>query len=163
MRRDGVEFRHWGRRRPSVALVAARRQTSSTPASTRCRRGLQYVEFQCVIDGRKGAAKPLATETDHSPWDMLREFAGVKDHEGLRSYVRSLEMSNVMRAILRLEADDQQTVLTTVAPSEAAVVDAVPMVRGWRRQALGHAVACLAEPVARPMCGPARLGRGLVH
>lgn len=60
----------------------------------------------------------LVNETD--PWDRLRELADASDSRGLETYFEALEPSEAVRAILRLDSDYQEKVLTNLAPADAA-------------------------------------------
>ncbi len=62
----------------------------------------------------------MATETETRPWERLREFADTQDTAGLEAYLSSLDASEAVRAILRLDGDVQEKVLTTLSPAEAA-------------------------------------------
>jgi magnesium transporter len=62
----------------------------------------------------------MTVETDRKAWERLRELAAADDRAGLDAAIRAMEPSEAIRAILRLEDDDQQAVLTTLSPPEAA-------------------------------------------
>ncbi len=62
----------------------------------------------------------MTIETDRQYLDRIRELAAADDREGLDAAISALEPSEAIRAILRLEAEDQQSVLTTLSPPEAA-------------------------------------------
>jgi magnesium transporter len=62
----------------------------------------------------------MTTETETRPWERLRDFADAEDAAGLEIYLSSLEPSEAVRAILRLDADRQERVMTTLSPAEAA-------------------------------------------
>ena len=62
----------------------------------------------------------MTTETDRQSWEHIRELAAADDRAGLDAAISALEPTEAIRAILRLEASDQQAVLTTLSPPEAA-------------------------------------------
>ncbi len=62
----------------------------------------------------------MATETETRPWERLREFAESQDSIALKAYLSSLEPSEAVRAILRLDGDIQEKVLINLSPAEAA-------------------------------------------
>jgi magnesium transporter len=62
----------------------------------------------------------MTTETDRRSWEHLRELAAADDRAGLDAVISSMEPSEAIRAILRLEPEDQEAVLTTLSPPEAA-------------------------------------------
>jgi magnesium transporter len=69
----------------------------------------------------------MTAETDRQSWERIRELAAAEDRNGLDAVVRSMDPSEAIRAILRLEPDDQEAVLTTLSPPEAAdIIEDVP-------------------------------------
>lgn len=62
----------------------------------------------------------MATETETRPWDQLRDLANGEDVAGLEAFLSSLEPTEAVRAILRLDSDAQEKVLTTLSPVNAA-------------------------------------------
>ena len=62
----------------------------------------------------------MTVETDRQYLERIRELAAADDREGLDAAIGALEPSEAIRAILRLDAEDQQSVLTTLSPPEAA-------------------------------------------
>jgi magnesium transporter len=62
----------------------------------------------------------MTVESDRQSWERIRELAAADDRAGLDAVVQSMEPTEVIRAILRLEPDDQQAVLSTLWPPEAA-------------------------------------------
>ncbi len=66
-------------------------------------------------------------ENQSSPWDKFKLLAEARDKQALESYIASLEAGEAIRAILRLDADDQEKVLTTLSPAEAAdLIEDIP-------------------------------------
>ncbi len=61
-----------------------------------------------------------SSRADRQSLEHIRELAAAEDREGLDAVISALEPSEAIRAILRLEAEDQQSVLTTLSPPEAA-------------------------------------------
>ena len=69
----------------------------------------------------------MMIETEVSSWEKLRELADSSDARGLESYLESLEPSEAVRAILRLDPEDQEKVLTGLAPADAAdLIEDIP-------------------------------------
>ncbi|MGD8683516.1 MAG: magnesium transporter [Chloroflexota bacterium] len=62
----------------------------------------------------------MTVETDRRSWEHLRELAAAHDREGLDAAIEAMEPDEAVRAILRLEPEDQQALLTTLSPPEAA-------------------------------------------
>ena len=62
----------------------------------------------------------MTIETDRRSWEELRELAATGDREGLDAAIGAMEPDEAVRAILRLEPEDQQALLTTLSPPEAA-------------------------------------------
>ena len=61
------------------------------------------------------------------PWERLRELAQRADTQALESYLDSLPPSEAIRALFRLDSDEQQRVLITLSPAEAAdLVEEIP-------------------------------------
>ncbi|MDH3232349.1 MAG: magnesium transporter [Alphaproteobacteria bacterium] len=60
-------------------------------------------------------------------WDRVRELANAEDPDGLRVFLSTLEPNEAVRAILRLNADEQGKVLTTLSPDDAAdLIEDIP-------------------------------------
>ena len=69
----------------------------------------------------------MSTEIERSSWDRLRELAEADDRAGLDAYLQSLEPSEAIRAILRLDHAAQDAVLTKLSPPEAAdLIEEIP-------------------------------------
>jgi len=69
----------------------------------------------------------MTTETETHPWERLRSYAEESDSAGLESFISSLEPSEAVRAILRLDFALQEKVLVTLSPDEAAdLIEDVP-------------------------------------
>jgi len=69
----------------------------------------------------------MTVQTDDKPWDRLRELADSGATKELEAFVDSLVPSEAVRAILRLDRSDQQLVLTTLTPAEAAeLIEDIP-------------------------------------
>lgn len=62
----------------------------------------------------------MTVETDRQSWEHLRELAAARDREGLDAAIDAMEPDEAVRAILRLDPEDQQALLTTLSPPEAA-------------------------------------------
>ncbi len=62
----------------------------------------------------------MTVETDRQSWEHLRELAAAEDREALDAAIGAMEPSEAVRAILHLEPEDQQALLTTLSPPEAA-------------------------------------------
>ncbi len=62
----------------------------------------------------------MTIETDRRSWEHLRELAASGDREGLDAAIEAMQPDEAVRAILRLEPEDQQSLLTTLSPPEAA-------------------------------------------
>jgi magnesium transporter len=62
----------------------------------------------------------MTVETDRQAWERLRELAAANDRAGLDAAIETMEPDEAVRAILRLDPDDQQALLTTLSPPEAA-------------------------------------------
>lgn len=62
----------------------------------------------------------MTVETDRQSLERIRELAASEDRAGLDEAIGSMEPSEAIRAILRLENEFQQAVLTTLSPPEAA-------------------------------------------
>lgn len=61
------------------------------------------------------------------PWDRLRDLALAGDRTTLEAMLEDLPASEAVRALLRLDPEDQQRLLTTLDPSDAAeLIDDVP-------------------------------------
>lgn len=57
---------------------------------------------------------------DRKPWDMLRQLAAEDDNAQLRNYVKTIGATETFRAILRLNVDEREKVLTTLSAEDAA-------------------------------------------
>jgi magnesium transporter len=62
----------------------------------------------------------MTIETDRLSWEHLRELAAADDRAGLDAAIGAMDPGEAIRAILRMEPEDQQAVLTTLSPPEAA-------------------------------------------
>jgi magnesium transporter len=69
----------------------------------------------------------MTAEAETYPWERLRGFAEANDGQGLESFLSSLEPSEAVRAILRLDSELQNRILTTLPPADAAaLIEDVP-------------------------------------
>ncbi len=69
----------------------------------------------------------MATETGTQPWEKFRALAEANDSQGLQHLIEALGPSEAMRAMFRLDAEEQERVLTTLTPAEAAeLIDDIP-------------------------------------
>ncbi len=69
----------------------------------------------------------MTVKTDRQSWEHLRDLAAADDRAGLDAAIEAMEPSEAIRAILNLDADDQEAVLTTLSPPEAAdLIEDVP-------------------------------------
>ena len=65
--------------------------------------------------------------TVSEPWVRMRELAELGDAEKLRVYVESLTPSEALRAVLRIDPEIRQTVLTVLSPGDAAnLIEDIP-------------------------------------
>ena len=62
----------------------------------------------------------MTTEPDPRPWDSLIDIAKKGDAQELGQYIESLPAAEAVRAISRLDGDEQSKVLTTIGPEKAA-------------------------------------------
>ncbi len=62
----------------------------------------------------------MTNETDRQAWERLRELAAANDRAALDMAIGAMEPDEAVRAILRLAPEDQQALLTTLSPPEAA-------------------------------------------
>jgi magnesium transporter len=62
----------------------------------------------------------MTVQTDRQSWEHLRELAAANDRDGLDAAISAMEPDEAVRAILRLEPEDQRALLTTLSPPEAA-------------------------------------------
>ena len=65
-------------------------------------------------------AGDIAIETEVQPWDRLHELAERDDPASLSEYIRALDRSDAMRAILRLDPTHRYKVFTALNAEEAA-------------------------------------------
>lgn len=56
------------------------------------------------------------------PWKLLRELIRSGDEPGLESYLHAIEPAETVRAMLRLNADDQEQLLQLLTPDHAAEI-----------------------------------------
>jgi magnesium transporter len=64
---------------------------------------------------------------EERPWDRLRDLALAGDRDALEAILEDLPASEAVRALLRLDPEDQQRLLTTLDPSDAAeLIEDVP-------------------------------------
>ena len=69
----------------------------------------------------------MTTETEQHARERIRELAAEGDRAALDAAITGMDGHEVIRAVLRLEPDDQQAVLTTLSPPEAAdLIEEVP-------------------------------------
>ncbi len=69
----------------------------------------------------------MSIESDSKPWVRLLELAKARDRQGLEAYIASLDPGEAIRAILRLDVEDQEKVITTLSPAEAAeIIEDIP-------------------------------------
>jgi Mg/Co/Ni transporter MgtE len=69
----------------------------------------------------------MDTTIEERPWDKLRDLALVGDRGALEAMLEELPASEVLRALLRLDPEDQRRLLTTLDPSDAAeLIEEVP-------------------------------------
>ena len=69
----------------------------------------------------------MDTTIQERPWDKLRDLALVGDRGALEATLEELPASEVVRALLRLDPEDQRRLLTTLDPSDAAeLIEEVP-------------------------------------
>jgi magnesium transporter len=62
----------------------------------------------------------MTVETDRQAWERLRELAAAEDRAGCDAAIAAMEADEAVRAILRLAPEDQQALLRTLSPPEAA-------------------------------------------
>ncbi len=66
-------------------------------------------------------------QSERPPWKVMEELAESGDRTGLEDYVAAIGPSEAFRAILRVDADCQEKVLTTLSPAEAAdLIEEIP-------------------------------------
>jgi magnesium transporter len=64
---------------------------------------------------------------EERPWDRLRDLALAGDRDALEALLDELPASEAVRALLRLDTEDQQRLLTTLDPADAAdLIEEVP-------------------------------------
>ena len=64
---------------------------------------------------------------ENRPWDKLRDLAFAGDRTALEAMLEDLPASEAVRALLRLDPEDQRRLLTTLDPSDAAeLIEDVP-------------------------------------
>jgi len=69
----------------------------------------------------------METLIEERPWDTLRDLALAGDRRALEILLEDLPASEAVRALLRLNPEDQQRLLITLDPSDAAeLIDEVP-------------------------------------
>jgi magnesium transporter len=62
-----------------------------------------------------------------APWRRCLELADARDTQGLETYVASLGTGEAVRAVLRLNLEDQEKVLTMLSPTDAAdIIEDIP-------------------------------------
>lgn len=62
----------------------------------------------------------METAVEERPWEQLRDFALADDRQALEALLEVLPASEAVRALLRLDPEDQRRLLTTLDPSDAA-------------------------------------------
>ncbi|MFW2405617.1 MAG: magnesium transporter [Gammaproteobacteria bacterium] len=61
------------------------------------------------------------------PWDRLRELLAEQDASALAGYLDALSSDDIVRAVFRLTAEEQATLITSLPPDAAAdLIDEVP-------------------------------------
>ncbi|WP_206675362.1 magnesium transporter [Mariprofundus sp. KV] len=62
----------------------------------------------------------MAQSDGKESWDILKTLSSAEDAEQLKAYVKSIGVSETFRAVLRLNADEREKVLTTLSAEDAA-------------------------------------------
>lgn len=66
-------------------------------------------------------------QSERQPWEVLEQLAESGDTRALEKYIASIGPSEAFRAILRVDAAQQELVLTTLSPAEAAdLIEEIP-------------------------------------
>jgi magnesium transporter len=69
----------------------------------------------------------MAAQSELRPWETLREIVHSGNPQVLEKYVESLNPGEAVRAMFRLDREDQGLVLTMLSPTDAAeLVDGIP-------------------------------------
>nr|TFG54567.1 MAG: magnesium transporter [Hyphomicrobiales bacterium] len=69
----------------------------------------------------------MASVNELPPWDRLRELASNSNHADLVAYLATLQPSEIVSAVLRLEEDSQEKVLAALSRYDAAgVIEDLP-------------------------------------
>ncbi len=64
---------------------------------------------------------------EERPWERLRDLALAGDRDALEAMLEELPASEAVRALLRLDTEDQERLLTTLDPADAAeLIEEVP-------------------------------------
>jgi len=82
-----------------------------------------------------------AVEDQIETWEMLAKLADAGDAKGLESYVDHIGPSEAFRAILRLDPEKREKVLTTLSPEEAAdLIEEIPDEHAEKIKTVGDVV-----------------------
>ena len=69
----------------------------------------------------------MTTGTELLPWERLEALAASSDGKALERYINSIGPAEAFRALLRLDADKREKVLTTLSPEDAAdLIEEIP-------------------------------------
>ncbi|MBL8859283.1 MAG: magnesium transporter [Planctomycetes bacterium] len=69
----------------------------------------------------------MASEEELETWERLDALASANDAQGLEAYVDAIGPSEAFRALLRLDSEARERVLTTLSPEEAAdLIEEIP-------------------------------------
>jgi magnesium transporter len=69
----------------------------------------------------------VETAAEHEPWEWIAALARTGDARGLEAYVDSIGPSEAFRALVRLDAEERELVLTTLSPGDAAeLIEEIP-------------------------------------
>ena len=68
------------------------------------------------------ASDPTEEETEHSPWDHLRDLTNSGDGPALQAYLTRLEPTATVRALFRLSAEEQEQLVKLLPPDHAAEI-----------------------------------------
>lgn len=69
---------------------------------------------------RPSGGMQMEQATEQKSWDVLKSLATLEDVERLKQYVKAIGVNETFRAVLRLNADDREKVLTTLSAQDAA-------------------------------------------
>jgi len=66
-------------------------------------------------------------QESRKPWEVLRELVSQGDGRALEQYLDTLDSNDTLRAVFRLDTDEQRKLLTTLSPQSAAeLIEDVP-------------------------------------